>query len=328
MHFSELIKKIENKKFGPVYLLTGEESYLQICAQDSFKRSVITEGVEDFDLEYLDGMSFSFEAYINAVRSLPLMSERKLIIFKNFHAVNTKSMKSVTDNLSGNLDRIILLLIYEKKPDFKAKSPLGEIRDKFDWVDLAHPRGMEFERILKWMFQDKVLDQDLTAFLTGSGVDLWQIHNWITQTLDFLEETNRITLADVREFVDLGGTADIWAFTNTVGRKENKQAQKLLLDLIRNREKPGLILWSLKDLFIHLHVICKLRHSGKQPERYRANMNLNAYKFTNYCKFSSHFTVEEVEKALQKIQDADVKMKTTRVEPESLFLEFLNDVIN
>jgi len=328
MLFSELVKRIETKKLGSVYLLTGEESYLQICVQDLFKRGIITEGAEDFDLEYLDGMSFSFEAYINAIRSLPLMSERKLIIFKNFHAINTKSMKSALENLSGNLDKIVLLLVYDKKPDFKSKPPLGQIRDRFEWVDLSHPRGMEFERILKRMLQGKAADHDLTAFLAESRVDLWQVHNWIEQTLVILGDTDRITLADVQEFVDLGGTADIWAFTNSVGRKENKQAQILLLDLIRNREKPGIILWSLKELFIHLHVICKLRHSGKQPERYRESMKLNAYRFTNYCKFSSHFTLVEVETALQKIQEADVKMKTTPVEPESLFLEFLNDVIN
>ena len=328
MLFSELVKRIETKKLGSVYLLTGEESYLQLCVQDLFKRAVITGGAEDFDLEYLDGMSFSFEAYINAVRSLPLMSERKLIIFRNFQAVNSKSLKSVADNLGGNSDKIVLLLIYDKKPDFKPKSLLGQIRDRYEWADLSHPRGMEFDRVLKWMFKDTTADHDLTAFLAESRVDLWQVHNWIGQTLDFLGDTERITLADVQKFADLGGTADIWAFANSVGRKENKQAQILLLDLIRNREKPGSILWSLKDLFIHLHVICKLKASGKQPERYRESMKLNAYRFSNYCKFSSHFTLGEVETALQKIQNADVTMKTTRVEPESIFLEFLNDVIN
>ena len=53
MLFSEFIKNIEKRDIESVHFLTGEESYLHQCVQETLKKNVVAEGAEDFDLEYI-----------------------------------------------------------------------------------------------------------------------------------------------------------------------------------------------------------------------------------------------------------------------------------
>jgi len=324
--FSEFVKIIDTGNLAPVYLLTGEESFLHHQVIHLLSARLIAEGAADFDLEIIDGSDFQYESYINALRSLPLMSPKKLFIIRRLENINSKVLQKAADALTGDLQKIVIVLSYEVKPDFKAKSPLLHLRENYAWIDLSFPRGAEFGKILRWMFKDKKLHPELLAFLSSSKVDLWSIHSWIEQALDYLDGSAEITLADVKNFVDLGGIADIWSFSDALGRKDFKQAQILLNDLLVNREKPKLIVWSLKELFIHLNLIANIRESGRQPERFQKDININQYRYNNYCRLSENYNSAQTERVLQKLQEIDSALVGSGIEFDSLMLEFINAI--
>lgn len=327
MLFTAFLKKMEEGSIKPVYLITGEESFLHHEVQRSLKEKIITAGAEDFDLEIIDGNEFQYDSYVNSVRSLPLLSPKRLIFFKHLDAVDPRKMKNILSALSGDLSKTAIVFSVESKPDFKPNSVLTKMREQFEWVDLSPPRGNEFGKILRWMFQGKELEGELIAYLAESKVDLWQIHGWIKQSLDYLGSEDKIGLDSIRQFIDLGGTADIWAFTDAVGKRDLGRAQILLNDLLKNREKPGMIMFWLKELFIHLNIICKVKDSGRRPEGYAEKLKINAYRWNNYCNQSVNYTSAQVEKALLKIQEADTAAKTSRMEYDSIFTELLIDII-
>jgi len=326
MLFSDFVKNLPAGNFAPVYLLTGEESFLHHQVIHLLNTALIQQSAADFDLEIIDCTDFQYESFINALRSLPLMSDRKLLILRHLEKLPPKMPQKVADSLAGDLSKIVIILSYEDRPDFKAKSTLLQLRETYTWIDLSPPRSAEFAKILRWMFNHKKLHPDLIAFLAGSKIDLWQIHGWIEQALDYLNDVEEITLDNLRNFIDLGGTADIWSFSDALGKKDFKQAQILLNDMLKNREKLKLIVWSLKELFIHLNLITKIRESGQQPEQIYKDISINQFRFNNYCRCAANYSSAETEKILKRLQDVDAALVASNIDPDSLLLEFI-DVI-
>lgn len=327
MLFSQYIQKIKKGSIDSVYLLTGEESFLHHHAQHLMKTALIASDAEAFDLELFDGSEFQYDAFINGIRALPLMSQRRLVIFKRFDKLDSRQIPSVIKELEGDLSKMVILFLYEEKVDFRKKTVLEKMRDRYTWVNLAPQKGAEFERVLKWMLDGKKIDANLTAFLAECGADLWQISGWLEQASDFIGENQPLTLEAMEKFIDLGGYANIWRLTDAVGNRDIKQAQYLLYNLMRNREKPNFIMWGLKDLFIHLDPICKIRQQGGRLDSFAKTTHLHAFRFRKFNEMSVNFTPSETESALAKLEKTDFKLKTSAAEPESLLVELMDDII-
>ena len=328
MLFSGFTKSVEEGKIKPVYLLTGEESYLHHQIQLILKSKVLTAGSEDFDFETLDGGQFQYENYVNAVRSLPIISPRRLVVFKEFQEVDARSMKPLFAELEGDLSKIVIVYSYVKKPAFSDKSLLTAIKDEYAWVDLSHPRNFkEFNYILRWMLCGKNIDAKLAAVLSESKVDLWQISAWLQQAKDYMDEGATLTLEALQEFADISGIADIWKLTDAVGRRDIKEAQYLLHTLLRNNEKPTFIIWSLKELFIYLNTISKTKRKYGSADSFAKAVNLHQFRYRKYLEACAKFTIEEIENALYKLQESDIRIKSTSGEEESLLVELLDDII-
>jgi DNA polymerase III delta subunit len=176
------------------------------------------------------------------------------------------------------------------------------------------------------MLKGRKIEPNLLSFLAESRVDLWQISNWCEQALTLINDDIPLNLETLKNFVDLGGTADIWRLCDAVGKKELKQAQILLVDLLRNREKAGNIVWSLKELFIYLNLFCQIRAKGGKLEPYQERIALHPFRFRNYSSMSVNFSVMETEHALWKLQDIDEKLKSSQIEPETLLVELIDDI--
>jgi DNA polymerase III delta subunit len=209
---------------------------------------------------------------------------------------------------------------------------LSDFQGAFTYVDVSPPRGAEFEKALKYISPDCEIDAKLASFLAESGADLWQINIWLEQGANLVEKPGRLTLEALQDFIDLGGLASIWNLLDAVGEREVQKAQILLQDLIRNREKPSILLWHLKELFFHLNLICKIRQRGVNPEKFRAELTkkyIHDFRFNKFCQQSLNYSVAEVEQALLKIQESDLKLKTaTNTDPNSLLIELLDAIVN
>lgn len=328
MQFSKFASEVKAGKFASVYLFTGAELFLHNYARIELRKAVLSPGSEDFDLEILDGSEIAIERISSAVRSLPMISERKLVLVNKFDEIDSRQYEKLFDFLKkDSINKLVLALFYEKKPDFSKKSILTQMRDEFSWVNLS-PRGSaEFVKIIELMVPNRKINANLASFLADSGVDLWQIKNWLEQAQSYTDDGQELTIDSMREFIDLGGTADIWRLEEAVGSRKIKKAQFLLQDLLRNKEKPGTILWRLKDLFAYLDVICKIRARRQVPKKFSSELNLHPYRLDKYIAYSKNFSKEMTAHALLKIQETDLRLKTSSGDPKSIFIELLDGII-
>ena len=195
MQFTKFASEVRSGKFASVYLFTGAELFLHNQARSELRNTVLSPGSEDFDLEILDGNEITIDRIITSVRCLPMISQRRLIIVGKFDEIDTRKYTDLYKFLTeDSLDKIVLALFYEKKPEFK--SALIKMRDSFAWVNLSTPGSSEMVNIIEGMIPDRKVDAKLASFLAESNVDLWQIKNWLDQARSYTADGQLLTIGE------------------------------------------------------------------------------------------------------------------------------------
>lgn len=114
--FESIKRDILNKKFSPIYLLMGDESFFIDQISDLLEENVLTNEEKDFNLLTFYGVDSDVNNIIASARRFPLMAEYQLIIIKE----------------AQELDKFDLLDVYAKKP---LKSTILVINYKHKKVD-------------------------------------------------------------------------------------------------------------------------------------------------------------------------------------------------
>ncbi len=78
----EILNDIRNKKFAPVYILMGEESYYIDRIVEALMDNVVDESDRDFNCEIFFGADSDISMVAAAAQQYPVMAERKLVMLR------------------------------------------------------------------------------------------------------------------------------------------------------------------------------------------------------------------------------------------------------
>jgi len=78
----QLRSELARGTLRPAYLLAGQEALLRDDALGLIREAVLGEGPSDFNFDRFDGESATPGALLDAVRTLPVMAERRLVVVR------------------------------------------------------------------------------------------------------------------------------------------------------------------------------------------------------------------------------------------------------
>ena len=82
MNINELVRDLKSRKFKPVYLLHGEESYYIDKISDYIEENVLTDAERGFNQSIFYGKDTDVMNVLNAAKRFPMMSEYQVILVK------------------------------------------------------------------------------------------------------------------------------------------------------------------------------------------------------------------------------------------------------
>ncbi len=143
----QLKQDIRDGNFGPLYIISGEETYLKEYYLNELRRKVVDPNFADFNLIEFEGKGLTFEQLSEAIDSLPAMSDKKLIVVTDFDLY--KPPAEFSEKLPGLLSDIpdyVCMVFYfdvlEGKPDKRTK--IYRQLDKLAcFAEFAHPEERE-----------------------------------------------------------------------------------------------------------------------------------------------------------------------------------------
>jgi DNA polymerase-3 subunit delta len=148
MTFEQIMADIKARKFKPVYLLMGDESYYIDEITDMLVSTVLPEEEKDFNQTIRYGVETDVASVITMARSFPMMSDYQLIVIKE--AQNLSKIEELEVYARNPLHTTILVLNYKNGTLDKRKKLYVEI-DK---------NGVVFE-------SKKILEYKMPAFISS-----------------------------------------------------------------------------------------------------------------------------------------------------------------
>ncbi len=250
----QLQQNLERKNISPLFLVWGDEEFLVSESLKLIKKAVLENGSVDFNYDQFFAGTDDTDKIIDVIGTLPMMSDRRLILVKNIEKFKDKDWQILAPALSspyaGNCLVLVAPKIDKRKKYYKAIVENGqevELKKPYDnqilaWIEyLAHQNEVELGRDAALLLQQLV------------GSNLSDLNNEIKKLKDFILGKNakklQITTEDVLAVVSKSKVDSIFQLTDAIGKRDKVLALISLANLLEHGQNEVGTL-----MMIHRHV--------------------------------------------------------------------------
>jgi DNA polymerase-3 subunit delta len=231
----EIIARIKSGRFDPLYLMYGDEDFLLEEAAAALMTNAVEEAARSFNLDILYGAETTADRLLALVSSYPMMSERRVVIVREFDRVPNKDqlLTYTRKPLSSTI-----LALFVVKPDFRTKF-YQEVRSH---ATLCECRLLYEDKIPAWISQrvremGKRIAPDAAVLLQQYiGRSLREIQNELEKLFIYVGPAPSITLEDVQRLVGISRQYNIFELQKALGQKQLPRSIEILETMLRNGE--------------------------------------------------------------------------------------------
>lgn len=345
LQYREALDEIRAGKFRPVYLVYGGEEFLQEEVFRALRAAIVQPETADFNYHALDASSDQIGQALSLAQTQPFFAERRMVVVKDSSAI-IPSRKRADEEGEGDDDKSAggsdeALIQYLKAPvpstcllflagsiDSRRKitkaliasggavecQPLKD-EDAVTWVQTrSQSKGKKLQSLAARNLVDKI------------GTDLRLLDGELEKLNLYAGDAREITPEDVETVVSNLAETEVFRLTEAVMLKHRTRTLDLLERTIRQVDHPLQLLAALTNRFRQILLVKALMDRGvaKRDGASMARMHPYAYeKMTGHVQSLSH---DEVTRALQKLLEADLAMKSgfdPKLTLETLVVELL-----
>ena len=310
------------------YFFFGDEDYLKSYYAAELVRSVTDgeDGFGDFNKITLDTDSFDGAALENALASLPLMSEKKIVEMRspNIAAWRDSERKAFCDILS-RLEQYphSVLLVTVNKDCFdegvvpKRPSPMYKQITKY-LTPVMFPLQSE-SKLARWIER-----RAAQAGITATPEVCYNIIGYVGRDMRTLAgETDKLIAYAAshgeseikREYIELVSCAaesdDAFELANAVIAGDRARALAALLPYKRRKDEPVAVLASVERTVCELLMAAVLVESGADKKEIASALKIHDYRAELYRNAVAGVNPDRLRAALDRCLKADLQLKTT-----------------
>jgi DNA polymerase-3 subunit delta len=295
------------------------------------------------NLKHFDFKKDSFEDFRDAFKSFTMFKEKKLMVLENV-LLNSKIENDFLKFLKELSKSKEIILIYEEEMDEK-KSLFKHLKKENKSQKFELLEGNSLKNWVKKEFQKysaQITSEALDLLLNFVGNDLWQMTNEIRKLVDYKGKSafdkdtageGEIKSKDVELLVKPKIETDIFKTIDAIASKNKKEALSLVKKHLEKGDSPLYLLAMINFQFRNLLMIKDLAESPKffnqNPISLRFKLSkelgMHPYLVGKTLLQARRFRLGELKKIYQKIFQADLNIKTGKMEPgaalETLLIE-------
>lgn len=310
--FEEILGSIRLKKFQPVYLFQGEESYFIDRLTDAIVENALDDSERDFNQTIVYGAETNPGTVINACKRFPMMSERQLVVVKE--AQSMRNIDELSHYVKAPLHSTILVInVKHGKLDGRKKLS-GEIAKAgivFESKKLYENQIPNF--ILNYLKEKNVkiefkAAQLLTDYL---GNDLSKLTNEIGKLLISLPKNNPLITAElVEQNTGISKDYNNFELQRAIAGRDILKANRIALYFQENPKNNPLIM-TLTLLFGYFSnlMICHYEKDKSESNL----MNVLGFRFplqiADYTLGLRNYTALKTLQNVSLIREFDAKSK-------------------
>lgn len=320
LKIEELEKQLKNNQLNSLYLLYGEEFYLLETVVKKIKRQ-FGELVQGINYIIID--ENSVEEIIANIETPAFGYEKKLVLIKdtgllkkdgkrkNSKLINLKDklLKYLEENILVIKETNILVFIEENVD----KTPLFTFLDKNGIVcKFEYQKPIQIEKRLQGIcraYKVKIEPTTISYLIECCGTSMGNLINEIRKLIEYAGENGTITKQTVDLLVNKQIESIIFDLTDDLGKRNVKDAIKVLKNLIYQKEPIQKILITIYNHFKKLYIVKLAQKYNKDiAESLQLKPN-QTFLIRKYQMQANYFNENELNKILNKLRNLDYHYK-------------------
>lgn len=233
MTFQNVLADLKNRKFHPVYLLHGEESYYIDEVSDYIEKNILSDPEKSFNQTILYGKETDFMTIVNHAKRYPMMAEYQVVLIKEAQSLDWN--KGTVDLLQSYLEHPLVstILVFcfkytkfdKRKKIYKLFDTKGVVLESSklydnkvaDWIlDYTKGRGHKIQLSAAAL---------LAEYL---GTDLSKIVNELEKIFLNVPKTRDINNEDVQNNIGISKDFNVFELNKALAFKEILKANQIV----------------------------------------------------------------------------------------------------
>jgi len=293
-------------------------------ALEAIKRSVIQPEAKDFNLEILYGDEASVKEIIEIAETLPVFSERRLLIVKRLDALPPSQQEALLPYLAKPCPSTCLVFVAEKidqrKKFFQTFKTCGE---------LIPCQPLKEPQIPGWIKQRArhlklTITEVAIAYLAERiGPDLMLLANELAKLSLSMDQDRTVQIQDLQAVMGPQQMPSIFLLTRAIGDRNSAEALRLLSALLSGGEAPLMVLAMLIRQARQMRLANTLHGHGASPAEIAREVGISPYFLSELLVQTQRYTFDEIESAYRHLLATDSRLKRSRVDPQFLLEDLI-----
>lgn len=311
--FQSIIHDLKSRKFSPIYVLMGDESYYIDQISDYIATHVLSPEERDFNQTVCFGSDVNAIQVTDMARRYPMMSEYQVIIVKE--AQNIRSLDALEKYLKNPVKSTILVWCHKN----------GKIDARKKVVGLAQTVGVVFESqklrdyqlpefIQNYLKQKKVsIDPKSCQMIADHiGADLNRLTSELDKVLISLPPDNlRVTPEIVEEQIGVSKDFNAFELRNAIVQRDVFKANQII-KYFDNNPKAGSLYSFLPLLFSYFQNLMIAYYAPQKNTEQGIATALDlrsSWGAKDFLIGLKNYSARKTMEIISKIRDTDAKSK-------------------
>ncbi|MDP1728402.1 MAG: DNA polymerase III subunit delta [Bacteroidota bacterium] len=327
--YAKIMQDLKAKRFQPVYLLYGEESYFIDEISDYIELNALTESEKAFNQSVLYARDIEINNVLENARRFPMMANYQVIILKE--AQGYKKLDDFEPYFEKPVPSTILVInIKGKKIDGRSK--LFKLSKKY--VSFESKKLYEDSELPKWIKQNLAENglgiSDTNAMLIADhlGSDLAKVANEIQKLLINRGDQTEVTEAMIEKYIGVSKEFNVFELLSAVAHRNGKRIFYISHHMSNNKDFSIIPLLAQFNSFFIKGLV--LKQKNLRDQKGMMSLGIGFRQIRDYEKLLANYNSAEMEKIIALVAEYDLKSKGVNqntVDDIDLMKEFLFNIL-
>lgn len=296
----------------PFYYLVAEDAFLLNEALEAIKGKVLEDGVSEFNYDSFYASEDKVSRVKDTLETLPMMSSRRLVIFKETHLIKDADWELLFPLLDNPVDSACLVLVADKVD--KRKRAYKKFSEKVSLVELKRPFENQLPMWIEYIGAKHglKLSSDAVALIRQFiGANLSEIFNELGKLKDFLGERKQVEAEDVLKVVSRTRMDSVFDLANAIGRGDRAAALVSLAQLLESGQNEVGALALIARHFRILSILKEQSKLGLSGNKLSSKAGIPHFFLQEYMGQLRHWSDAKLDRTHLALRETDRALKSS-----------------
>ncbi len=329
LEYSKIMQDLKAKRFQPLYLLYGEESYFIDEISSYIEANALTESEKAFNQTVLYAKDIEINAVLENARRFPMMANYQVIVLKE--AQGYKKLDDFEPYFEKPVPSTILVICVKGKK-IDGRSKLFKLSKKY--VSFESKKLYEDSELPRWIKQNLADNglgiNDTNALLIADhlGSDLSKVANELQKLLINRGELKEVSEAMIEKYIGVSKEFNVFELLSAVAHRNGKRIFYISHHMSNNKDFSIIPLLAQFNSFFIKGLV--LKQKNLRDQKGMMSIGIGFRQIRDYEKLLANYNALEMEKVIALVAEYDLKSKGVNqnaVDDMDLMKEFLYKIL-